>query len=143
MKSNQNINEMIKEHYGYDNDETLEFISNPRNQDVISNADKLANSTIVVEIVESHGCNSQHKVGDKFYLDGSGNVLANRCPKKMCIFALSELDKFVFAINELIYAGCEPNDLRFKRLGCCDVGLKCGGWGNIVMEVSVKERNQE
>ena len=45
--------------------------------------------TIVVEVVESHGCNSKHKVGDKLYFDGAGNLLTGRCPEKTCVYALS------------------------------------------------------
>jgi len=32
--------------------------------------------------VESHGCNSRHPVGDKFYFDGAGNLLSELSPKK-------------------------------------------------------------
>ena len=42
-----------------------------------------------------------------------------------CIFALSSLDKLIFVANELLYAGIDPNEMRFKRAGCFDVGLKC------------------
>ena len=34
---------------------------------------KLTQKTIIIEVVESHGCSSLHKVGDKFYFDGPGN----------------------------------------------------------------------
>ena len=45
----------------------------------------LMSKTIIAEVVESHGCNSQHVVGDKFYFDGAGNLPTNLCPKKVCI----------------------------------------------------------
>jgi hypothetical protein len=47
--------------------------------------------TIILKVVESHGCNSNHKVGDKFYFD---------------------------------------------------VGLECGGWGRIVLELSVEKTKE-
>jgi len=58
-----------------------EFIKNPRNQAIFSKTPDLLSKTIVLEVVESHGCNSQHKVGDKFYFDGTGNLinLINYC----------------------------------------------------------------
>jgi hypothetical protein len=46
----------------------------------------------------------------------------------------------VYAGNELFYAGADPNRMLFKRVGCHDVGVRCGGWGNIVMEFSMEER---
>jgi hypothetical protein len=27
-------------------------------------------------------------------------------------------------------------------VGCHDVGVRCGGWGNIVMEIKVEEREK-
>jgi hypothetical protein len=30
--------------------------------------------------------------------------------------------------------------MRFNRAGCLDVGLQCGGWGKVVVEISVRER---
>jgi hypothetical protein len=48
--------------------------------------------------------------------------------------------KLVYGANELFYAGVDPNELRFKRIGCFDVGVQCGGWGNIAMEIKVVDR---
>jgi len=140
MKISQEMKSNLQDHFGYSEREVQEFLSNTRNQDVFSKADTFAGKTIVVEVVESHGCNSQHKVGTKFYFDGSGNLLTSLNPKKICIFALADLDKLISAIHELIYAGIDPNEMRFKRTGCSDVGLKCGGWGHIIMEVRVEDR---
>ena len=38
--------------------------------------------TIVAEVLELHGGNSQYKVGDKFYFGGAGNLITELCPKK-------------------------------------------------------------
>jgi len=101
------------------------------------------NKTIIAEVVESHGCNSQHKVGDKFIFDGAGNLITKLCPKRICIYALSSIAPFVFTSNELFYAGVDPNEMRFKRTGCFDVGVRCGGWGHIVMELRIEDRKKD
>jgi uncharacterized repeat protein (TIGR04076 family) len=132
----------MKERLGYTEEEMKVFRENPRNEDVISKAPELINKTIVVEVVASHGCNSQHKVGDKFYFDGAGNLLTTRCPKKICVYALSATASMIFSVGELILAGVDPNEMRFRRAGCFDVGVQCGGWGRIVLELSVKARNE-
>ncbi|MFX0023298.1 MAG: hypothetical protein ACFE9S_13310 [Candidatus Hermodarchaeota archaeon] len=142
LKISEEIKENIKNHYGYNTEELDLFLQNPRNQDVLSNSLKLLGKTFVIEIIESHGCNSQHKVGDKFYFDGAGNLLTKKSPKKICIYALAELDKVLFAAGELLFAGINPNEMRFKRVSCFDVGLKCGGWGQIVMELKVIDRKE-
>ena len=142
MEVDENVWQLMKKHLGYDDEEMKKFRENPRNMDVLARVGELANITIVVEVVESKGCNSQHKVGDKFIFDGAGNLLTKKNPKRICIYALAPLVQGIFAINELIYAGVDPNEIRFKRAGCFDVGVDCGGWGHIVMEVRVEERKR-
>ncbi len=143
MKVDESVWDFFQKHVGYTDEEMKEFRGNPRNEDVLSKGPALMNKTIVVEVVKSHGCNSQHKEGDKFYFDGAGNLLTKLCPKRVCIYALSSVTMGIFASNELFYAGVDPNEMRFKRLGCFDVGVKCGGWGHIVMEIRVEDRKRE
>jgi uncharacterized repeat protein (TIGR04076 family) len=142
MKFSKEIIDGIKDHLGYNDEEMKIFLENPRNEDVMSKALGLLNKTIIIEVVESHGCNSQHKVGDKFYFDGAGNLLTKLSPKKICIFALGVIQGLFFGAHELFYAGVDPNEMRFKRAGCLDVGVNCGGWGNIVMEIRVEKRKK-
>lgn len=132
----------IKKHLGYTDEEIKHFRKNPRNEDVLSKAPELLKKTIIVEVIDSHGCNSQHEAGDKFYFDGAGNLLTKLCPKRICIYALNAITAQVFTANELLYAGVDPNEMRFKRAACFDVGLECGGWGRIVMEIKVEDRNK-
>jgi uncharacterized repeat protein (TIGR04076 family) len=142
MKINQKTWKVFQEHLGYTDDEMKIFTQDPRNADVVSKAPQLMNKTIVAEVVKSHGCNSLHKPGDKFYFDGAGNLLTRLCPKRVCFSALGSLTPLINTASELFYAGINPNDMRFKRTGCFDVGLHCGGWGNIVMEVKVEDRKK-
>jgi len=132
----------MKERLGYTDEEMKVFQENPRNEDVISKAPELNNKTIVLEVMSSQGCNSQHKVGDKFYFDGAGNLLTKRCPKKICVYALSASASMIFTVGELFFAGVDPNEMRFRRAACFDVGVQCGGWGRIVLELSVHDRSE-
>ena len=142
MGVDENLWKFIQTHLGYNDEEMEKFRKNPRNVDVMARASELMNKTIIAEVVESKNCNSQHRVGDRFIFDGSGNLLTKKNPKRICIYALAELPKFIFAINELIYAGANPNKIRFQRTGCFDVGVACGGWGHIIMEIKVEERQK-
>lgn len=132
----------MQNHLGLTDEEMRTFRGNPRNADVLSKGPALLNKTIVVEVVDSHNCNSQHKSGDKFYFDGAGNLLTKLCPKRICVYALHGAAILIFAANELFYAGVDPNEMRFKRTSCFDVGVQCGGWGHIAMEVRVEERKR-
>ena len=142
MKVDETTWDFMQKRLGYTDEEMKEFRKNPRNEDVLFKAPALMNKTIVVEVVESHGCNSQHKVGDKFYFDGAGNLITKLCPERICIYALSSASKLIFASNELFYAGVDPNEMLFNRAGCFDVGVQCGGWGHIVMKIRVEDRKR-
>jgi uncharacterized repeat protein (TIGR04076 family) len=142
MKIDESTRNVIQKHFNYTDEEMKVFMDNPRNKDVLSKAPVLMNKTIILEVVESHGCNSQHKIGDKFYFDGAGNLITKLSPKRICIYALSSVANLIFTSNELLYAGANPNEMRFKRTGCFDVGVKCGGWGRIVMEIKIEDRQK-
>jgi uncharacterized repeat protein (TIGR04076 family) len=142
MKLDEKTWKNFQQHVGYTDEEMKRFRENPRNEDVLTKASGLMNKTIVAKVVESKGCNSQHKIGDKLYFDGAGNLLTQLGPKRICIYALNAVTQLIFASNELFYAGIDPNEMRFRRAGCFDVGVQCGGWGHIVLELSVEDRNK-
>ena len=140
MKINNAEKKAIQNHFNYTDEEMAVFLENPRNEDVLSKGNLFTGKTIVFEVVNAHGCNSRHKTGDKIYFDASGNLLTQQSPKRICIYALSAATSIIFAAGELIMAGVDPNEMRFKRAGCFDVGVKCGGWGHIVMECRIEDR---
>jgi uncharacterized repeat protein (TIGR04076 family) len=140
MEAGENGWRFMQAHLGYSDEQMKKFRQNPRNAQVLAKGRELMNKTIVVKVVESKNCNSHHKVGDKFYFDGAGNLLTKKSPKRICIYALAQLPQLIFTANELVYAGVDPNEMRFKRVGCFDVGVDCGGWGHIAMEIQVEER---
>ncbi|MBS3921189.1 MAG: TIGR04076 family protein [Deltaproteobacteria bacterium] len=143
MKVDERTWKGVQEHLGFNDEEMKKFRENPRNEDVLSKTAVMVNKTIVAEIIESHGCDSGHKVGDKIYFDGRGvSLLTKLGPSKICIFALHSVALAIPALAELLYAGINPNEMRFKRFGCPDVGIKCGGWGHIVMELSMEDRDK-
>ena len=138
----ENYASFIQKHLGYSDEEMKIWVDNPRNQEAIIKVPALLQKTIVIRVVESHGCSSLHKKGDEFYFDGPGNLLTNINPKRICIYALSQMERLIFAAQELFYAGIDPNDMRIKHGGCFDVSLKCGGWGRIIFEIEFKNRKQ-
>jgi len=140
MKVEEDALKFMQQHLGYSDKEMALFRSNPKNIDIVSKASDLMNKTIIAEVVSSHGCNSQHRVGDKFYFDGAGNLLTRISPKRISIHALSALSGPIYTANELFYAGSDPNEMRLNRVGCFDVGVECGGWGHIDLELRIGDR---
>lgn len=131
---------IIKKNLGYTEEEMKIFLENKKNIEILEKIPNLLNKTIVIEVIESHGCNSQHLVGEKFYFDSFGNLLTKLSPKRICISALAAMDKLIFGANTLMFADQNLNKMLFNKAGCSDVGLKCGGWGNIAMEIKVIDR---
>jgi uncharacterized repeat protein (TIGR04076 family) len=131
---------LIGNHLGYSKEELALFKANPRNEAVLDRGRELQNKRIVIEVVESHGCNSRHRVGDTFIFDGAGNLLTRDSPEKICVFALQAATGLIFAASELFHAGVNPNEMKFRRSGCFDVGIQCGGWGKVVVELSMTDK---
>lgn len=138
----EEMGKVMQSHLGYTDEEARLFMENPRNADILSKGEALMKRTIILEVVESHGCASQHKIGDRFHFDGAGNLLTSMGPKRICCYALESVTRLIFGAQELFYAGCDPNEMRFKRTSCFDVGVKCGGWGQIVMEIKIEDRGK-
>ncbi len=132
----------MQQHLGYTDLELEEFRSNPKNAEILSKVPALMGKTIVAEVITSSGCNSRHGVGDKLYFDGAGNLLTKLNPGRICIHALSALSGPIYVANELFYAGIDPNEMRLNRVGCFDVGVRCGGWGHIAFKVTVEDREK-
>ncbi len=97
--------------------------------------------TIEAEVVESRHCNSGYKVGDKFVLDVDGNFITKLCPKKMCVYAVSQLAVPVALINERLSESLDPQEFHFMhQVRCLDVGVDCSGYGGIRLKVGAVKR---
>jgi len=114
------------------------FKENPRNMEIVPKAPKLRRKKLVLEVMESNGCNSQHAVGDCFVFDAFGNLDTGRCPDQVCLFLIGNAQPLIYAGMELLLAGADPNRMGFNRTGCVDVGLECGGWGRMVVEIKTE-----
>jgi len=97
--------------------------------------------SIEAEVVKSRHCNSGHIAGQKIILDVDGNFLNKLCPKRMCVYLISQLTLPVAMINERLGEGLEPNDFHFMRyIKCLDAGVECLGFGEVMMKVNVIPR---
>ncbi len=140
MSSNELIAEFCKGHLGYDNEKDIQlFKENKSNELILSRVSDFMNKRIVIEVTDAHGCSSQYKVGDCFFFDLAGNLISKKSPDKLCIFALAPMGALVKSLQELFIAGVSPAKLAFSKTGCGDVGIKCGGWGKVVIEARIEE----
>ena len=100
--------------------------------------------SIQASVIASRHCNSGHVLGQKLILDTDGNFITKRCPKKMCVYLISQLAIPVAQINERLSEGHDPRDFHFmRRVRCPDVGVECLGYGEVMLEVEVIPRKTE
>ncbi len=99
--------------------------------------------SIEATVVHAKHCNSGHRVGQKFILDVDGNFISKLCPKRMCIYLISQLTIPVALINERLSERLEPNDFHFMRyVRCPDTGIECYGYGEVMVQVKVVPRDK-
>jgi uncharacterized repeat protein (TIGR04076 family) len=100
-----------------------------------------AKYSIQAEVVNSKNCNSGYVVGQTFILDVDGNFITKFCPKKMCVYLVSQLTVPVALINERLSEGLDPEDFHFMRyVRCPDTGVECMGYGEVMLKVKVVPR---
>ena len=130
----------FRKQIGYTDEELEEFKKNSKRVRLVERTPELLKYRIVAEVIRSHGCTIGHKVGDKFIMSGMGTLETRKCPDHICMFALSYLSPFVAMIQDRISEGLDPNGLVYDRVSCMDVGLECGGWGQISMKVYAEKK---
>jgi len=97
--------------------------------------------SIEAEVVSSRHCNSGHEKGQKLVLDVDGNFITALCPKKLCVYLISQLTVPVALINERLSEGLDPNNFHFMRyVRCQDVGVECLGYGEVMLKVTATAR---
>jgi len=132
--------QLMQQKLGCDDAQMAEFKQVPRNQRAAATAMTMVNKIIVFEVVESHGCFNDHETGHRLFFGGDATLLTEPAPPRICAHLLSQIGPLVFTIQELTYAGVDPNVLCFNRAACIDVGRECGGWGRVVVEAKVLDR---
>ena len=126
---------------GYTDDEMEMFKNNPRNSKIMEKAGDLLSKTVVFEVTESHNCNIEHKIGEKFYFSAEGYMLAHKGPKKVCPYILPAMSRMMWVIQERIYEDLDPRPY-FYCGHCEDVGIDCGGWGKVNFEAKIIDRKE-
>jgi len=129
----------FQKHMGYTDEEMKVFRSDPEKVKMVTQTPDFVKRRIIAEVIDSQGCHSQHKVGDRFVMTAGGQLITEECPKRMCMFTLGPVSNVLPAIFERLITKSDPNGERFSIVQCTDVGLDKGGWGKILMKVYVEK----
>ena len=130
--------ESFRQALGYSEEELAAFRADPRREFVVQHADRLDAWTITAEVVESHGCAAGHQVGDRFHFSPHGTYLATEGPDRPCVQVFVAAAPAIAVMQERIISGLSPEPYLFNHVGCVDVGLACGGWGQIALQLSAE-----
>ncbi|OGP74791.1 MAG: hypothetical protein A2Y80_06810 [Deltaproteobacteria bacterium RBG_13_58_19] len=132
------------ERVGYTAEELAEIPENdPRVRQITRLAKAAPRYSIEAKVVKARNCNSGYRVGDRFLLDVDGNLLSQLCPKRICLYAISQVVVPVALINERLSEGLDPNQFHFMhQVRCLDVGVECAGYGEVMLEVKAVPREK-
>ncbi len=130
------------ERVGYNDLEAEKFLEGGhRVRQVKSLSEAAPIYSIEAKVIEAKHCNTGYHVGDRLILDVDGNLISKFCPKRMCVYLVSQLSIPVALINERLSEGLEPNDFHFMRyIRCPDVGVQCLGYGQVTLCINVIPR---
>lgn len=126
----------FKKRMGYSNKELERFKKHPATAKLIQRAGDFSRYTAVYEVVESKNCMAKQQVGDKYYAPGAINLNLKQGSDIICPYLLPPITRMAWNISERIMEGLDPLPL-FPYGQCDDVGVMCGGWGRVVIKVSL------
>lgn len=129
---------LIRNRLNLEDREWADIESNPRFQDLFQNAVKASRYRLVAEVIQSKGCHSKHRTGQKLIFDSSGNLLTRENPERICVFLMPNLTVLINAFFENLMNGRDPNEVMFNTTGCFDTGPACGGWGHVVVRMKAE-----
>lgn len=124
----------VKERVGYTDDQFEMFRKHAFPYKILQTKaiENVLRTNVMFEVVESRNCNIQHKVGDQFYFNAEGYMLAHKCPEKICPFLMPVFARMMWLVMERCYEGLDPRP-TFYFGDCDDVGVECGGMGKVVL----------
>jgi len=131
----EQILKRLQKHMGYTDQEMEIFKSDPKKMKMVTETPEFVKMRLVAEVIESHGCHAQHRVGDKFILTPGGQIVAEQCPRRMCLGALAPINSLIPMIYDRLLSQSDPHFERSNIIQCTDIGLDKGGWGKILMKV--------
>lgn len=128
----------IQQAFGFDEAEMEELKNSPKQLRVLRAARRLVRARIIAEVVSAKGCEA-HKVGDRYVYTGTGRLLPQESCQWLCSWAIAPVVPLVFMVYDRISSGLDPSDMVFDHVKCLDTGVKCGGFGETYLKVTVTE----
>jgi uncharacterized repeat protein (TIGR04076 family) len=130
---------LFQGHMEYTDEQMKVFRTDPEKVKMVTETPDFVKCQIVAEVIESENCHAGHKVGDKFIMSAGGVLMSEKCPNRMCMFALGPVANMLPALYERIFTKSDPGYKRSNIVQCTDIGLDKGGWGKVLMKVTIEK----
>jgi hypothetical protein len=131
--------ERIQQAFGYTDEEMEQLKRSPKHLKVLEAGPRMIRTRMIAEVVENKGCEA-HQIGDKYVFAGTGRLLQKESCQWLCTWAIAPLLPLTFVMYDRLAEGLDPGDMVFSHVKCLDMGLRCGGFGEVLLRVSFEER---
>ena len=117
-------------------DEQLKKIT-PTQWRVMESAPGRHQYRMVAEVLDSQTCSAGHQKGQKYVFSVSGYLLPEESTvTNLCLFAIAPMLPFILIVYDRLAEGLEdPSPKGWDSVQCADVGLDCGGIGQVLFRV--------
>lgn len=96
---------------------------------------------MIAEVIRSENCSFRLKKGDKLVFGSAGILLPDESTANLCLWAIAPLSPFNYMIYDRLYEELDPNGIFPDHVKCTDVGVACGGFGEVLFRVSCQKES--
>jgi len=138
----QELIEFAKQRYGF-TDEQINKLSLTQWR-VIKSTPRRWQYRMVAEVIEAKNCVGGAKKGDKYVFNASGFLLPDECTvPRLCLWALAPMLPFILIIYDRLAEGLDdPSPKGWDNVHCADVGVECGGFGQVLFRIYCEKAPQ-
>ena len=123
--------------FGFTDAEMEEVKRSPKRSKIIKASPVMVRKRIIAEVIEAKNCIA-HKRGDRYVVRANGILIKEESADNLCMSALAALLPFFYMAYDRIASGQDPNEMVVDHVGCFDTGVECGGFGKIMMKITVE-----
>ena len=96
---------------------------------------------MIAEVIRSENCSFKLKKGDKLVFGSAGILLPDESTANLCLWAIAPLLPFNYMIYDRLYEELDPNGVFPDHVKCTDVGVACGGFGEVLFKISCQKES--
>jgi uncharacterized repeat protein (TIGR04076 family) len=96
---------------------------------------------MIAEVIRSENCSFKLKKGDKLVFGSAGILLPDESTASLCLWAIAPLLPFNYMIYDRLYEKLDPNGVFPDHVRCTDVGVACGGFGEVLFRISCQKES--